>query len=106
MFRSGRSNVREESFWKNYFLRCEDAKKELMERRSKDSFDQNSSPLSDGAKICSAVPTSDLDSSKVLAESTVGDSSFVQVASAPNSMDTFMSLKSLEEDMVLVEQHK
>jgi hypothetical protein len=129
---TGRSNVGETAFWRNYFHHCEKARKEYLER----SLKQQSQEIIVGSGPCyleskndepghqgnedfkqSRLPPQDvnlsqlpagniddaLDDSSLIPASVTDDSSYVNVIpSAPNSLNTFMTTRSLE-DLVLID---
>lgn len=105
-FLPGRSDIRETLFWKNYFFHCEElrATRKIVEGFLTDTVDlggelPSSVDVNFGKKELSS---SDLDDSSLVAASANDELSYVNVIpSAPNSLNTFMSTKSVE-DMVLV----
>jgi hypothetical protein len=100
----GRSDVRETAFWKNYFFHCEKVRTKLFQRRSKSPEPKKTFPREVVKTETKEVETSGLDDDHSLIPSsfTDDDSSYVNVIpSPPNSMNTFVSTKSVD-DLVVV----
>jgi len=102
---SGRSDVRETIFWKNYFYHCEEARNKSLYRQNKSSQPRERS-IEEEEIATDEVNSSALDSSSLILDSADDeDSSYVNVVpSAPNSLNTFASTKSVD-DLVVVGHH-
>jgi len=116
---SGRSNVRETAFWRNYFHHCEEARVDHVERKLKQQKKMNAEPsllenqhfrpnppenkAFDQMMFFDGPCADDPDDSSLIPASVTDDSSYVNVIpSAPNSYNTFATTRSLD-DLVLVD---
>lgn len=101
---AGRKGFNEITFWNNYFFNCEKLRRQkigdlTLPQACKESDAESALDAQDDGNI---LPISEHDESPVFPEATKDDdSSFVRIASAPNSLNTVISTKSLE-DMVLI----
>eukprot|EP00980_Cylindrotheca_fusiformis_P017610 scaffold5517_cov135-Cylindrotheca_fusiformis.AAC.40 len=108
---SGRNNVRETLFWKNYFFHCNElrARKYTAESLLTDTMDSNRKlPSSvDVNYETSDLTSSELDDSSLVPVSTNDDLSYVNVIpSAPNSLNTFMSTRSVDDIVLVGHEHQ
>ncbi|CAJ1970391.1 unnamed protein product [Cylindrotheca closterium] len=100
---SGRKGFNELVFWKNYFFNCQKLRcKKIGDLTMSHTCLESDAVLALGVQDDgNTLPLSEHDGPQVISETTKDDDSFVRIASAPNSLNTIISTKSLE-DMVLV----
>jgi hypothetical protein len=122
LIQTGKSKVKEELFWKNYFFHCETTRAERLrqeQRQTQQTFGVNSSDIEIIAnsaemkktldRVVSSIGNDDTDDdedgeSLIPAESSSadGDDSSYVIASAPASVNTITTTRSIDDDVVLI----
>ena len=116
---TGKSNIKEELFWKNYFFNCEKLRAQRVnttttttteiietvanstEMRKKLDRVINNYSIGDNNGDDDGESLIPADDYSVSAE-VVGDDSSYVIASAPNSLNTITTTRSVEDDVVLI----
>lgn len=104
---SGRSNMQEVTFWRNYFFHCDNTRNEYLnrtflhgdKRKRLFALSRKASSLS-ALSVGSEGESNNLDDASLVPVTETDDSSYV-IYPAPSSADSFATTRSLD-DLVLV----